>query len=279
MKSLNITIIGTMFTIVYAFYQTPASAQKSNTDKSIFTETMVEMTWEQVRDAADKKAIVLLPVGIVEEHGPHMDLSPDIYLSVIGCRLVKEELAKQGVNAIIAPPYYWGISKTTDMFPGTFTVSPETFRAMMFDIIGCLKAWGFKSIFVGNLHGDPLHIKTIASSMQEIRDSLKINAYDISTLPHEEPERKPNPKQNTKMYKPDYHAGANETKAIWDFFPDKVDVAKTKSLPPQNKFAPLGYVGDPANFEKGNGKETLQEITNEAAQTIIDFLNNKNEKP
>ncbi len=41
---------------------------------SVFEETMVEMTWQEVQAGADKGAIVLLPVGIVEGHGPHLDL-------------------------------------------------------------------------------------------------------------------------------------------------------------------------------------------------------------
>lgn len=274
MKKLFLFNLKALLAIALVICWAPMSGQNGKSDKSIFTATMVEMNWQQVKDAANTKAIVLLPVSIVEEHGPHMDLSPDIYLSVIGCRMVKAELAKQGVNAIIAPPYYWGISKTTDMFPGTFTVRPETFSAIMFDIIGCLKAWGFKDIFVGNLHGDPLHRATIASSMKAIRDSLKINVYDISELPHQESEKKPDSEPGTKMYEPDYHAGAYETKIIWDFFPDKVDVVKAESLRPQNTFLPLGYAGDPANFKKAVGKEEIQEIADEAAQTIIDFMKN-----
>lgn len=75
---------------------------------------------------ADKGAIVLLPVGIIEGHGPHLDLSADFYLCTLNCRFLKQELESKGIDAIIAPPLYWGISKDVAQYAGTFSVSPET---------------------------------------------------------------------------------------------------------------------------------------------------------
>ena len=80
-----------------------------------------------VQAAADRKAIVLLPVGIVEAHGPHMDLSPDFYISGLYCRFLKQELDALGIETVIAPNVYWGISPEVAKYAGTFSVSPETF--------------------------------------------------------------------------------------------------------------------------------------------------------
>jgi creatinine amidohydrolase len=80
----------------------PYGVQK---DFSVFEETMVEMTWQEVQMSADKGAIVLLPIGIVEGHGPHLDLSADFYISTLSCRYIKQELEKKGIEAIIAPPF------------------------------------------------------------------------------------------------------------------------------------------------------------------------------
>jgi creatinine amidohydrolase len=90
-------------------------------DNSIFKDTMVDMTWPEVKKAAENGAIVLFPIAVVEEHGPHMDLSPDIYQTCLGCRFLKQELEKKGIHSVIAPPYYWGINAATGRFPGSFT--------------------------------------------------------------------------------------------------------------------------------------------------------------
>ena len=49
---------------------------------NIFKDTMSEMTYEQVEKLVEQEAIVLFPVGIIEEHGPHLPLGTDIYLHI-----------------------------------------------------------------------------------------------------------------------------------------------------------------------------------------------------
>ena len=48
---------------------------------NIFKDTMSEMTYEQIEKLVEQEAIVLFPVGIIEEHGPHLPLGTDIYLA------------------------------------------------------------------------------------------------------------------------------------------------------------------------------------------------------
>ncbi len=151
-------------------------------DLSIFTDTMVEMTWIEVKQSAADGAIILFPVGIIEAHGPHMDLSPDVYLAYLFCKYLKQTLAEKNIQSIIAPPYYWGISADLKKYPGTFSVRPETFKAMLVDIFTSLDSFGFKNVFICNSHGDPTHIKTIASSICEIQQDLDIKVYNLADL-------------------------------------------------------------------------------------------------
>ena len=48
---------------------------------NIFKDTISEMTYEQVENLVAQEAVVLLPIGIIEEHGPHLPLETDIYLA------------------------------------------------------------------------------------------------------------------------------------------------------------------------------------------------------
>ena len=45
----------------------------------IFKDTMANMKWTEIQDFVDKNAIVLLPMGVIEEHGPQLCLGTDIY--------------------------------------------------------------------------------------------------------------------------------------------------------------------------------------------------------
>lgn len=236
-------------------------------DLSIFTGTMVEMTWTEVEESAKRGDIVLFPIAVVEEHGPHMDLSPDIYMAYLFSRYLRQNLEKKGIRAVIAPPYYWGINSNTLKYPGTFTVRPETFKAVLFDIFSCLKAWEFSKVFIINSHGDRKHTGAISQAIEQIRADLNMQVHDLSCfdMPVENPPVfQP---QREGKFEPDYHAGANETAAMWAFYPQKVKADIAKDLKPQDTFDPLGYCGDPANFDL---EESL--IENYKADVELDSL-------
>jgi creatinine amidohydrolase len=242
---------------------------------SIFSETMVEMSWQEVKKEAENKSIVLFPISVVEEHGPHMDLSPDIYGANIICKLIKYKLGEDNIQSIIAPPYYWGINKATGRFPGSFSVRPETFKAVLFDIIGCLKSWGFTKVFAFNIHGDSLHCSTLESSINDIRRDLRIDVYNLFSL-SKQVIKNHEPFRSTRdgKYSPDYHAGATETALMWAYYPNKVKVEIAEGLKPQSSFEePLGYVGDPASFKLENEKEASIKIAEFYVKVIEIFLN------
>ncbi len=263
-----------LLSIIFILNSCILKKPEKQSDKSIFKNTMVELTWQEVKKEAEKGSIVLFPIAVVEEHGPHMDLSPDIYLVYIRCILIKQSLEKKGIHSIIAPPYYWGINQATGMFPGSFTVKPETFKAVLSDSIECLKSWGFTRIFTCNFHGDPLHRSALELSTQEIRNNLKIDVYNLESLPLTvKVENPPSfPKSRPGKYSPDYHAGADETSSMWSYYPDKINVEVAKKLKPQSYFQPLGYVGDPANFKLENGMEGLNVTAEYCALLIEAFL-------
>ena len=102
---------------------------------SIFHETMVDMTWPEVEKAARDGAVVLMTTAVIEEHGPHMSCGIDTYLGYLMCKITRRELEARGVKAVIAPPFYWGINVSSHVFPGTFTVRPETMKALLHDLL------------------------------------------------------------------------------------------------------------------------------------------------
>lgn len=221
-------------------------------DRSIFTDTMVEMTWTEVKESAENGDVVLFPIGVIEEHGPHMDLSPDVYLAYLFCKFLRQSLLSKGIRAIIAPPYYWGICEDTKIYPGTFSVRPETFKLILIDIFSSLKSWGFTKVFIVNSHLDPTHVDIIEQAVKEMRDNNNMQIYNLASLniDIESPPAFPAPRDGS--YEPDVHAGSIETACIYNFYPDKVNVELAKELKPQNSFHPFGYFGDPASFLKEN---------------------------
>lgn len=262
---------------VICFAQKDAS--KTSISDNIFENTLVRMTWPEVKAAADKKAIVLVPISIVEEHGPHMDLSIDIMLGSVISSMIKNNLEKDNIPAVIAPPFYWGISFTTDFLPGTFNIKESTMKLLLTEIVENMAGWGFEKFYFMSFHGDPAHNLAITRIAASIDSSGIAKVYDISKLP-ETADTRVNYPEVPGMFSPDYHAGANESKLVWKFEPSIIRMDKVSSLKPQNNFAPLGYVGDPANFMNSKFDEFVDSYSKSLSKKIENHLStiNKNNK-
>jgi creatinine amidohydrolase len=267
---------------------------------SVFDETMVEMPWPAVEEAAKEGALVLLPTGVIEEHGPHMGLGVDTLCSVLSCKLTRKKLEDRGVKALIAPPYYWGINNATGAFPGSFSVRKETMKAVLYDILACLRRWGFKNVFNLNWHGDEGHIMAILEALRDARTETGIRAYsilrafDVRRLPitGKEPyvlvQKDGFPPGPPPKYL-EIHAESFETGLMASYFPEHVDTDLAKTLKSTDltfkdlmvwrngwddakKVTPLGYFGDPAGFDPEAAKLELEKHTGGLADLIADFL-------
>lgn len=115
------------------------------------TVLMQEMTWEEFKNVKDE-AIVILPVGSTEQHGPMLPLSVDTIISAGLAKMVAEE-----VNGVVAPAVCYGyksapLSGGGPLFPGTLDLNGETLIRLIYDILEELIRDGIKKIFVLNGH-------------------------------------------------------------------------------------------------------------------------------
>lgn len=217
---------------------------------------MVELPWPEIQQAAQAGAIVLLPIGTIEEHGPHLKLAADTYQACLWCRLTRQALERKGIRTLIAPPMYWGLSPEVSRFPGTFSVRAGTMQALLYDLHACLQAWGFRYVFSLNAHGDPAHNRALQGAIQAAHDEFGMQAYAL--VPQGAPVLNEAvvlridevPLSETMRKFSDTHAGALETAIMLAFFPEEVDPQLARTLEPSRTFGPLGYWGDPAGFER-----------------------------
>ena len=275
--------------------------EKDSSDPAhnIFTNTMADMKWTDIQDYADKKAIVLLPIGVIEEHGPHLCLATDIYTAHIDCEAVKNYLERKGYPVIIAPPFYWGICQAARGFIGSFNIRPETAKNLMFDILSSLKDFGFETIFAVNAHGDIEHKITAMNAFKEACERLAITAcvpYDDFMLQHfglgSDADCfysiKPQEIRVSEATVGDVHAGDIETATINTFYPHLVDRQKAKELPDVplgdnfeswmfggqlKELSPQGYLGSPASYEDVDILKNVEDYAHRISEAIIERLN------
>lgn len=272
---------------------------------SIFEETMVDMPWTEVEKAIGSGAAVLLPTGVIEEHGPHMGLGVDTYLGYQACKLTSRELKARGIGTMIAPPCYWGMNNVTGAFAGSFTVRKETMKALLYDIFASLKRWGVKYVFNINWHDDYQQCSTLLEAIGEARVETGIRAYSVISdllagrlgLKGKEdyilvyktflPEG-----SRAKVPILDIHAGAGETGAMVEYFPDEVDTELARKLDATKLnpeafsiwrqgwsdargITPLGYLGDPAGFNPEEGRLYMEGMCKAAADLIEAVVRSK----
>jgi creatinine amidohydrolase/Fe(II)-dependent formamide hydrolase-like protein len=136
---------------------------------AVDTVWLEEMTWLEVRDAMKAgKTTVIVPTGGVEQNGPYLALGKHNYVNRATCDAIARKLG----NALCAPnvpfvPEGGHEPKTGHMiYPGTISLTEETYQALLTDIAASLKAHGFEHIIlIGDSGGNQTGMKTVASNL------------------------------------------------------------------------------------------------------------------
>lgn len=287
---------------VFVGQGTPATLSQGG--YSIFHETMADMTYQEVEDAAKQNTIVLWPMGAIEEHGPHLPLGTDIYNAYIEFKQTARLLKTAGKSVVIAPPMYWGINEATASFGGSFTVRPSTLKSLIEDGFMSFRKDGFKTVYIVPGHNDRLHNLTIVEGVEMARATTGVRGFVIlsppmrdrlgltGSEPHVLIAGPAGPPAGASQQFLEVHAGAGETSTVWRFFPELVKAKMIPTLAPTRygpddlaewrkgwenarRKTPLGYFGDPAaaNPERGGqGHAASSARTAEAISRHFDSL-------
>ncbi|HEX6972059.1 MAG TPA: creatininase family protein [Limnochordia bacterium] len=128
------------------------------------------LTWPEADAAAREGRVVLLPVGSIEQHGPHLPLDVDQRLAYAVCL---EAGRRAPDTVLVMPPVSYGYCHHVMDFPGTINIQMEHFIAFCLDITQSLAYHGFKRIVIVNGHGsnEPL-VNLIARKTVVLTDAL-----------------------------------------------------------------------------------------------------------
>lgn len=274
----------------------PAAAPCLESGTPILRDTIAEMTSGEVVEAIGRGAIALWAFGVVEQHGPHLPTGTDIYIPSARLRAVKQLLADDGVEALIVPPFYWGVNHVSASFPASFRVRPEIMIGLMCDVIDSLGGDGVRHLFCVSGHGDALHNKAVLEGVTQgsrpggiqaafVADGslfARIGAdandpHALATLPDADA-------APAGPYA-DVHAGDWETSLMLALNPEVVRQDRIAGLPPTNLTAddlavwrkghdhakqvtPDGYLGDPAAADAARGRADLDRDARAIAEAI-----------
>ncbi len=124
---------------------------------------MAEIRWErmtapELKALAAQDALVVLPVGSLEQHGPHLPVWTD---SLCAHEIALRGAAASGIPVAVLPPMWMGLSEHHLPFGGTIKLDHATFQAVLRCVVRSLVADGFRKLLIVNGHGgniDPLAV-------------------------------------------------------------------------------------------------------------------------
>ena len=118
---------------------------------------MVEIEWrrlraDELRERAKQDAIVILPVGSLEQHGPHLPVEVDSLLGET-VALGTARLVAATEPVLVLPCLWTGVSEHHMSFGGTVTLDFPAFSAVVSGIVHSVVRHGFRRIVLLNGHG------------------------------------------------------------------------------------------------------------------------------
>lgn len=232
-----------------------------------------EMSWFDVKEYLSRECLVILPIGSIEQHGPHLPLATDsINVLYLACR------AAETARVLVAPMIKTGVSFNHIDFPGTITVQPDTLTTLIIDVVRSLVHHGFRKIILLNGHGgNNSAIETAAIKLKVEFTKVVIGVLHSWLLCRESPNVLESPIR--------YHADEGETSRVLVTAPHlvkmeraKLEVPKTRSglfnfqitevfkqtvfygLPRTQTATPSGIFGDAKIATREKGEALLSEM-------------------
>jgi creatinine amidohydrolase len=216
---------------------------------------------------AERRPVLLLPVGSVEPHGPHGPLCTDELISAGVCERAAHRLAEDPeLRLLILPALSYGVTEYASAFPGAVSIGAETLRALVVDICTSLIGQGFRHIVVVNNHFEPEHVTAIRQAV----DTVGAGYLDIL--------RRSNTARLTEEFQSaSCHGGRYETSLVLADRPELVNVETMRTLPElhvdmaeaigsgRTDFLAMGmdnaYCGAPAESTADEGATTFDRLT------------------
>lgn len=145
-----------------------------------------DKSWPELQKMVKRNALIILPVGTIEEHGMHLPVNTDVVIAQETAKRVGEKL-KGKIPPLIMPTIWAGYSaKEMSRWPGTIRVRPRVVMDTIFDVCSSLIEMGFTRILIIGAHGH--HSELLRLTAREIADKygVYIAVTDPATMAKEE---------------------------------------------------------------------------------------------
>jgi creatinine amidohydrolase len=231
-------------------------------------------TWPEIANAAETGLIAFLGIGAVEQHGAHLPVLTDMVMAGGVARRLAE-----AANGLLLPALPYGEAWTTESYPGTISIQPDTLRALVFDIGASLKRSGIKALVIVNGHfgnREPIALAARRLKVELDFPTLYLDYPGLQGFAEEICDSKPAAPHF-------YHADEVETSIMLALAPDTVDMSRARPEYPEfpktfgaeaielREFNKTGVFGDPRSATAEKGERLLEKIVAESLAVFEAF--------
>jgi creatinine amidohydrolase len=243
---------------------------------------LADLTYVEVQKlCSGTPAVVIVPVGSVEPHGPHLPLHTDTTISETCAARAVQELAAQNIRAVIAPSVPYGVTDYASGFAGAIGVPAEALTSMLRAIAEKLLACGFHHVCFVNNHLEPAHDAAVRASIVGLPDGAASVACPLT--------RRWGRTLSDEFKRGDCHAGRYETSLV--LAANKQVKSEFQSLPTiglsladaikagKSTFAEIGmdraYTGAPSEATKDEGDDLYARLVTMVVTEITEGLSRR----
>ncbi len=243
-----------------------------------------EMTAKEAAALDAERVIAVLPVGSIEQHGPHLPLWVDSAITDAIARRALE-LLPEHVPVVMLPAMPVGKSNEHSAFPGTLSLSAETLIRLWTELGESVARAGVRKLVVLNSHGGQPQIVDVVARDLRVRLKMLVVAVNTFALGY------PSGLFPETELRHGIHAGAIETSVMLHLRPDLVHRDEARNFEPlsvrlENTFThltptgsirfgwaiqdlhPEGACGNAADADARRGKQVVEH----AARRFVEVL-------
>ncbi len=207
-----------------------------------------------------KHSVILLPAGSLEQHGTEAPLGCDGIIAEALCRKAGMVTATP-----VLPALFYGYSLCHTSFPGTFSISENTYSALLVDIISEAARNEFKQILILSGHGG--NRSCAERAILDAKCSISSKYMGYWQLPGVQ-------KEEDRLFKRSgYHITAAEVSMVWYLLSGSIPGEFTKLYPaaPEN-ISSLSPEQWRSAFPHGGAGSDLSDVSIRKGQILFDFI-------
>ena len=192
---------------------------------------------EAARLARGSRSVILLPLGAVEEHGPHLPLLVDWLGAEELARRIAPHLQRGGLTPVLAPSLPYGVSTLAEEWSGTVSLSKPLVTRLIVEVVRALARHGFRRFVLVNYQADPDHLRAMNAARRALVRGRRLQVVFAGFAPDRAANgAMVNPQVLRLLRSPrpesEWHSGELETAMVLAARPDLVRRSLMRKLPP-----------------------------------------------